>query len=144
MTAQAAQGGLFDRSGKGAYLHDAIRSEYGSPKGFELVHQREQEKQLRSLQAVRQQARISLAEAFRADYKVYLGERLVQMPLSQPDAFAGFLAQEETERRKLRTFCTFPAVCLFQEPRFVTWVRKKSLSYALQGVSRVLSHHLAR
>ncbi len=102
LNALAARGDFAFRNGKGAYLHDAIRSEYGPPKGFDEAHQREQDKQARSHQAVRQQARISHAEAFRAAYEAYLEEMLSQMPQSQPDAFASFLAQEEAERSKLR------------------------------------------
>lgn len=98
----AARGEFAYRNGKGAYLHDAIRNEYGPPKGFEAVRQRDQEKQTRSQQAVRQQARISHAEEFRDGYEVYLREMLSQMPLNQPEAFAVFVAQDEAERRKLQ------------------------------------------
>lgn len=102
LDALAARGEFAYRNGKGAYLHDAIRSEYGPPKGFDAAHQREQDKQVRSHRAVRQQARISHAEAFRAAYEAYLEEMLSQMPQSQPDAFVSFLAQEEAEREKLQ------------------------------------------
>ncbi len=97
-----ARGEFAYRNGKGAYLHDAIRSEYGPPKGYEAVRQRDREKQARAQQAVRQQARISHAEAFRADYEAYLEGMLSRMPQSQPDAFAAFAAQDEAERRKLQ------------------------------------------
>lgn len=102
LDALAARGEFVYRNGKGAYLHDAIRREYGPPKGFGAAHQREQDKQVRSLQAIRQQARISHAEAFRAAYEAYLGQMLSQAPQSQPDAFADFLAQEAAERGKLQ------------------------------------------
>jgi len=98
----AARGEFVYRNGKGAYLHDAIRREYGPPKGFDEAYQREQDKQIRSQQAVRQQARISHAEAFRAAYEAYLEEMMLEVSRSQPDAFAGYLAQEATERMKLQ------------------------------------------
>ena len=102
LDALAAREEFAYRNGKGAYLHEAIRREYGPPKGFEAAYQREQDKQARSQQAVRQQARISHAEAFRAAYEAYLEEMLSQMPQSQPEAFTSFLTQEETERGKLQ------------------------------------------
>lgn len=98
----AARGEFVYRNGKGAYLHDAIRREYGPPKGFDEAYQREQDKQIRSQQAVRQQARISHAEAFRAAYEAYLEEMMLEVSRSQPDAFAEYLAQEATERMKLQ------------------------------------------
>ncbi len=102
LDALATRGEFVYRNGKGAYLYDAIRSEYGPPKGYDAAHQREQDKQARSQQAVRQQARINHAEAFRTAYEAYLEDILSLMPQSQPDAFASFLAQEETEREKLK------------------------------------------
>ena len=102
LDALAARGEFIYRNGKGAYLHDAIRQEYGPPKGFGAVHQREQDKQVRSQQAIRQQERMSHVETFRAAYEAYLGQMLSQVPQSQPDAFADFLAQDAVERGKLQ------------------------------------------
>ena len=102
LDALTARGEFSYRNGKGAYLHGAIRGEYGPPKGFEAMHRREQEKQARSQQAVRQQARNSHAEAFRADYEAYLEDTLAQVAQSQSEAFAAFAAQEAAERSKLQ------------------------------------------
>jgi len=102
LDALAARGEFAYRNGRGAYLHDAIRREYGPPMGFEAVRQREREKRVRSEQAVRQQARISHAEALRADYEAYLAGMLMRMPKSQPEAFAAFMAQDGAERKKLQ------------------------------------------
>ncbi len=102
LDALAARTEFIYRNGRGAYLHDAIRREYGPPKGFEAAQQRDQDKQVRSQQAIKQQARISHAEAFRTEYEAYLEEMLSLIPQSQPDAFTSFLTQEETERGKLQ------------------------------------------
>lgn len=98
----AGKGEFVYRNGKGAYLHDAIRHEYGPPKGFVEAQAQEQARQERMALAARQQAEQCHADAFRSAYEAYLGERLDEMEREQPEVFASFTAQEDTERQKLQ------------------------------------------
>lgn len=95
------------KSSRGAYLRTAIEKGFGAPKGYAALKTKRDAAQRQKEAAALKEARQSHQKAHSAAYLAWVGEKVDELRISQPEAIFGFEEADAAEGAKMTRL--FPA-----------------------------------